>query len=320
MSLLRQLEHDFVAVTERAARAAAQTMGYGDGEHCDRVAAEAMREALERLAAAGRVAIAEAESEERTTLRVGDAGGGVEVDVAVDPLEGARLCATGAPGAVSVLAAAERGGLLAVPDVYMEKIMVGPTARGAVHLDSPVPENLRNVARSLGREVSDLTVVVLDRERHRQLVADIRDTGARIRLIAEGELSAGIAAAVRGTGVHAVMGVGRAPAGVIAAAALRCLGGEIQARLVAVDEEQKKRLAEHGFPDAGRVLATEELARGESIVFSATGVTDGEFLRGVRFFGGGSRTSTLVMSLPERLVRFTETIHLEDPTIPVQFY
>lgn len=325
MSLQRRLEHDFVAVTETAARAAAQTMGYGDGEHCDRVATEAMRDALDHLAVSGRVVIGEEEREGRTTLRAGEEvgeadDGGDQVDVAVDPLEGARLCATGAPGAMSVLAAAERGGLLAVPDVYMEKIMVGPTARGAIHLDAPVPENLRNIAQSFGREVSDLTVVVLDRERHRQLVADIRDTGARIRLIAEGDLSAGIAAAVRGTGVHAVMGVGRAPEGVIAAAALRCLGGEIQARLVAMTEGQRQRLAEHGFTDAGRVFATEELACGEAIVFSATGVTDGEFLRGVRFFGGGSRTSTLVMSLPRRLVRFVETIHLEDPTIPVHFY
>lgn len=331
MSLLRKLEHDFVAVTESTARAAAQTMGYGDGGHCDRVATEAMRLALDRLAIAGRVMIGETERSDKSSLRVGDEvgaapqggpgeGDGHEVDIAVDPLEGARLCATGAPGAMSVLAAAERGGLLALPDVYMEKIMVGPTARGSIHLDAPVPENLRNIADSFGREVSDLTVVVLDRERHRQLVADIRDTGARIRLIAECDLSAGIAAAVRGTGVHAVMGIGRAPEGVIAAAALRCLGGELQGRLLVIDEAQKKLLAEHGLEDDARILTTEDLACGKSIVFSATGVTDGEFLRGVRFFGGGSRTSTLVMSLPERVVRFAETIHLDDPSIPVQFY
>ncbi len=219
-----------------------------------------------------------------------------------------------------MLAAAERGGLFEAPDVYMEKIMVGPTARGVIHLDAPVPENLRNVARAFGRGVSDLTVVVLDRERHRRLIADIRDAGARIRLITDGDLSAGIAAAVRGTGVHAVMGIGGAPEGVLAAAALRCLGGEIQARLVALDEQQGERLAELGFTRLEKIYATEDLAGGESIVFSATGVTDGEFLRGVRLFGGGSRTSTLLMSLPHRFVRFIETIHLEEPASPVYFH
>jgi fructose-1,6-bisphosphatase class II len=322
MSLAGLLAHDFVEVTEKTAVAAAQTMGYGDGRKSDLVATEAMREALDRVGMSGRIVIGEAGGP--SMLRVGEKVGAAQgepgqVDVAVDPLEGARLCATGASGAMAVLAAAESGGLLATPDVYMEKIMVGPTARGAIHLDAPVPENLRNIARSFGREVSDLTVVVLDRERHRQLVGDIRDAGARIRLITDGDLSAGIAAAVRGTGVHAVMGVGGAPEGVIAAAALRCLGGEIQARLVALDEEQEELLAGSGL-DRGKIYRSEELARGESIVFSATGVTDGEFLRGVRFFGGGSRTSTLLMSLPKRKVRFIETIHLEDPSSPVHFH
>lgn len=325
MSLASVLENDFVDVTETTALAAAQTMGYGDGTKSDLVATEAMREALDRIDMSGRIAIGEADHADLTLLRVGEEVGAAKdepakVDVAVDPLEGARLCAKGAPGAMAVLVASERGGLFETPDVYMEKIMVGPTARGAIHLDAPVPENLRNIARSFGREVSDLTVVVLDRKRHRQLMADIRDAGARIRLITDGDLSAGIAAAVRGTGVHAVMGVGGAPEGVIAAAALRCLGGEIQGRLVALDETQAERLAELDLHDHGKIYTTEELARGESIVFSATGVTDGEFLRGVRFFGGGSRTSTLLMSLPKRLVRFIETIHLEDPTSAVHFH
>lgn len=327
MSLLRILEHDFVTVTEKAALAAAQTMGYGDGRHSDRVATEAMRVALDRIEIACRVVIDEGDQLKAKILRVEEGTGALkdkttdlEVDVAVDPLEGARLCATGAPGSMSVLAASERGGLLEVPDVYMEKIVVGPTARGVIHLDAPVPENLRNIARAFGREVSDLTVVVLDRERHRQLVSDIRDAGARIRLIAEGDLSAGIDAAVRGTGVHAAMGTGGAAEGVIAAAALRCLGGEIQARLVALDDQQAERLDERAFEDPHKIYSTEDLAQGESILFSATGVTDGEFLRGLRFFGGGSRTSTLLMSLPKRIVRFIETIHLDEPSSPVHFH
>ena len=165
--------------------------------------------------------------------------GAREVDIAVDPLEGTNLCATGAANAIAVLAASERGGLLHAPDIYMEKIIVGPTARGHVHLDAPVAENLRSIAKAFGRKVSELTIVVLDRDRHRQLIADIREAGARIRLIGDGDLSAGISAAVRGTGVHAVMGIGGAPEGVITAAAMRCLGGEIQARLKASNEEQQ---------------------------------------------------------------------------------
>jgi fructose-1,6-bisphosphatase II len=288
------LAHDFVTVTEEAARAAAQTMGYGDAEHCDRVATEAMRATLDRLDIAGQLV--------------------------TDPLAGAQLCAKGAPGALSVLAASERGGLLRVGDIYIEKLIVGRTARGEVHLDAPVPENLRSIARAYGREVSDLTVVVLDRERHEQLVSDIRGAGARIRLIPDGDLSAAVAVAVRGTGVHAVMGTGRGPDGVFAAAALRCLGGEIQARFRPRDEAEQKLLVELGIHAFDRVYSTEDLAPGDSIVLSATGVTDGEILRGVRFFGGGSRTSTLVVSQPGSIVRFVETIHQEEPGCPVHFY
>lgn len=250
--------------------------------------------------------------------RKGDEGA-PQIDIAVDPLEGTNLCASGAPGAVAVLAAAERGGLLHAPDTYMEKIVVGPTARGAVHLDAPVPENLRGIARAFKREVSDLTVVVLERDRHRQLVGDIRQAGARIRLIPDGDLSAGISAAVRGTGVHAVMGIGGAPEGVITAAAMRCLGGEIQARLVALNDAQKGRLEKLGYDDLSTIYNTDDLAQGENIVFSCTGVTDGEMLRGVRFFGGGSRTDTLFMSLKAGVIRFVDTIHRDHPGTPVHF-
>jgi fructose-1,6-bisphosphatase class II len=242
-----------------------------------------------------------------------------EVDIAVDPLEGTNLCALGAPDSIAVLAASERGGLLHAPDIYMDKIVVGPTARGHIHIDAPVAENLRNIATAFNRRVSDLTIVVLDRERHKQLIADIRRAGARIRLIPDGDLSAGISAAVRGTGVHAVLGIGGAPEGVITAAAMRCLGGEIQARLKATNEEQQERLRALGIQDVDRIYQTEDLAPGSEILFSSTGVTDGELLKGVRFFGGGSRTSTLFMSLSRRLIRFVDTIHRDQVTTPVRF-
>jgi fructose-1,6-bisphosphatase class II len=320
------LEQDFIRVTEQAAIAAAKTMGYGDRRHSDHVAVEAMRHEMDTLAMDGRVVIGEGERDKAPMLYVGEEVGALRgqdgatgVDIAVDPLEGTNLCATGSPDSISVLAASERGGLLHAPDVYMEKIIVGPTARGAVHIDAPVPENLRNIAGAFGRKVSDLTIVVLDRPRHEQLIADIRTAGARIRLITDGDLSAGISAAVRGTGVHAVMGTGGAPEGVITAAAMRCLGGEIQARLKATDAEQEERVRSMGFHDLSKIYKTEDLAPGNEILFSSTGVTDGELLRGVRFFGGGSRTSTLFMSLSRKIIRFVDTIHREQVTTPVRF-
>lgn len=323
----RLLETDFIRVTEQAAVAAATTMGFGDRTHSDRVAVEAMRTELDELPMHGRVVIGEGERDKAPMLFIGEEVGGAQsgddgapqVDIAVDPLEGTNLCATGSNDAITVLAAAERGGLLHAPDTYMEKIAVGPTARGCIHIDAPVAENLRNIAKCFQREVRELTIVVLDRDRHRQLIADIREAGARIRLITDGDLSAGIAAAVRGTGVHAVIGTGGAPEGVITAAAMRCLGGEIQARLVALDEEQKQRLESMGYTDLTTIYKTEDLAPGEEILFAATGVTDGEFLQGVRFFGGGSRTSTLFMSRPRKILRFVETIHRDSLSTPVQF-
>ncbi|MEM7585358.1 MAG: class II fructose-bisphosphatase [Acidobacteriota bacterium] len=320
-------EGDLLAVTEQAAIAAAQTMGFGDQRRSDLVAVEAMRRTLDDIDFAGRIVIGEGERDKAPMLFIGEKVGAQKdpeaaavVDIAVDPLEGTNQCAQGGPGAVTVLATAERGGLLNAPDTYMEKIIVGPTARGVVHLDAPVPENLRNIATAFGREVTDLTVVVLDRKRHRRLIADIRKAGARIRLIPDGDLAAGISAAVRGTSVHAVMGTGGAPEGVIAAAALRCLGGEIQGRLLAANEEQAERLAELGYRDLDKIYTTEELACGEKIVFSCTGVTDGQLLRGVRFFGGGVRTSTLYMSLSSGIIRFVDTIRREETGSPVQFH
>jgi fructose-1,6-bisphosphatase II len=320
------LEQDFIRVTEVAAIAAAQTTGHGDRHQSDKVAVEAMRREMDTLPIAGRIVIGEGERDEAPMLYIGEevgkakgTDGGLGVDIAVDPLEGTNLCAMGTPGAIAVLAASERGGLLHAPDVYMEKIVVGPTAKGAVHLDAPVAENLRNIADSFGREVGDLTIVVLDRDRHQQLIADIRSAGARILLIGDGDLSAGISAAVRGTGIHAVMGIGGAPEGVLAAAALRCLGGEIQARLKPIGAKQEGRVREMGIEDVGRIYATEDLAPGEKILFSATGVTDGELMRGVRAFGAGSRCSTLFMSLSRKMIRFIDTIYRQDDTTPVMF-
>ncbi|HVT60453.1 MAG TPA: class II fructose-bisphosphatase [Thermoanaerobaculia bacterium] len=332
MVLDHLLEQDFIRVTEQAAIAAAKTMGFGDRRHSDQVAVEAMRREMDSLPMNGRVVIGEGERDKAPMLYVGEqlgagrprreghsAAAAPDVDIAVDPLEGTNLCATGAPDSIAVLAASERGGLLHAPDVYMEKIIVGPTARGSIHLDAPVAENLRNIAAAFGRRVSDLTIVVLDRERHQQLISDIRQAGARIRLIGDGDLSAGISAAVRGTGVHAVLGTGGAPEGVITAAAMRCLGGEIQARLKAIDDEQLARVHALGIHDLGRIYHTEELAPGNEILFSSTGVTDGELLKGVRFFGGGSRTSTLFMSLSRKIIRFVDTIHRDQVTTPVRF-
>jgi fructose-1,6-bisphosphatase class II len=326
MALDHLLEQEFIRVTEQAAIASARTMGRGDRRHSDQVAVEAMRLEMDNLPMDGRIVIGEGERDKAPMLYTGEEvgklrgqNGATAVDIAVDPLEGTNLCATGAPDAIAVLAASERGGLLYAPDVYMDKIVVGPTARGTIHIDAPVAENLRNIAAAFGRQVADLTVVVLDRDRHQQLVEDIREAGARIRLIGDGDLSAGISAAVRGTGVHAVMGIGGAPEGVITAAAMRCLGGEIQARLKAVNDEQEGRLKELGFQDMNKIYKTEDLAPGEEILFSASGVTDGELLRGVRFFGGGSRTTTLFMSLSRKIIRFVDTIHREQVTTPVRF-
>jgi len=333
MVLDHLLEQDFIRVTEQAAIAAARTMGYGNRRHSDQVAVEAMRREMDSLPMSGRVVIGEGERDKAPMLYVGEelgagrqagrpAGAGrpyPEVDIAVDPLEGTNLCALGSPDAIAVLAASERGGLLHAPDIYMDKIVVGPTARGHVDIDAPVAVNLRNIAAAFGRQIAHLTIVVLDRERHQQLVADIRQAGARIRLIPDGDLSAGISAAVRGTGVHAVFGIGGAPEGVITAAAMRCLGGEIQARLKATNEEQLERVRALGIRDLDRIYRTEDLAPGNEILFSSTGVTDGELLKGVRFFGGGSRTSTLFMSLSRKIIRFVDTIHRDEVTTPVRF-
>jgi fructose-1,6-bisphosphatase class II len=247
-------------------------------------------------------------------------GAGPSIDIAVDPLEGTNLCATGAAGAMAVLAAAEQGGLLHAPDIYMEKLVVPGVARDHVDLSAPIADNLHGLADALDRDVDDLVIIVLDRPRHRQLIADIRDAGARIRLIGDGDLSAGISAAVSGTAVHAVMGVGGAPEGVLTAAAMRCLNGSIQGRLVLTRPPDEERLRRMGISDPGRVYRTEDLAPGGNVVFAAAGVTDGTLLQGIRFFKDGVRAHCLVMTTRPHQVRFIDTIHVEDsPEAVIRF-
>jgi fructose-1,6-bisphosphatase class II len=314
------LEIGFLRATERAAIAAARTMGYGDGKRSDREAVEAMRIEMMKLRMRGQIVIGEGERDKAPMLYVGeqlgreDDGDGRErpgIDIAVDPLEGTNLCATGTPNAMAVLAAAETGGLLSAPDIYMDKIVVGPSAASAIDINASVEENLKGIADSFGRKVTELTIVVLDRERHQDLIGEIREAGARIKLIPDGDLSGGIAAAVRGTGVHAAIGIGGAPEGVLTAAAMRCLNGRMQGRLKPLAKWQEDRLDEMGIEDRNRVYETDELASGDDIIFSATGVTDGDLLRGVRFFAHGVRVSSLFMSRRTNTVRFVDTIYQE---------
>jgi fructose-1,6-bisphosphatase II len=313
---------EFVRVVERAAIAAARTMGQGDRKYADQVAVEAMRKEMETVDIDGTIVIGEGERDEAPMLFIGEKVGrsGDAVDIAVDPLEGTNLCATGAANAIAVLAAAEQGGLLHAPDIYMDKIVVGPSSKGKVDLRAPVDDNLKAIAQALDRDVNDLVVIVLDRPRHEKLISDIRKAGARIRLIGDGDLSAGITAAVRGTGVHAVMGTGGAPEGVLTAAAMRCLNGEIQGRLVLTKPADADRLKKMGITDLDRVYGTEDLAPGRSVIFAAAGVTDGSLLKGVRFFGDGTRTHCLVMTTIPHQVRFIDTIHAkDDPDVKIRF-
>ncbi|MFZ2491271.1 MAG: class II fructose-bisphosphatase, partial [Thermoanaerobaculia bacterium] len=278
------LEIGFLRAAEKAAMAAARTMGYGKRKYSDQVAVEGMREELNKLKMRGTVVIGEGERDKAPMLYVGEPLGRgwtegeiyPEVDIAVDPLEGTNLCATGAANSVAVIAASEKGGLLNAPDIYMDKIVVGPTAAQAISLTASVEENLHRMAEAYKRDINELVITVLDRERHHDLIAQIRDAGARIKLIDDGDLSAGIAAAIRGTGVHAAMGIGGAPEGVLTAAAMRCLSGRMQGRLKPLEKWQEERLKSMNLTDTEKVYDTEDLASGDDIIFCATGVTDGD--------------------------------------------
>jgi len=311
-----------VAATEAGAIAAARLMGRGDREGADHAAVEAMRRAMDEAEISGTVVIGEGERDEAPMLYIGEKVGNPDaataVDIAVDPLEGTNLVATGSPNATVVMAAAEPGGLMHAPDTYLRKLIVGPQVAGHVNINDPVETTIHKIAERLGREPWDITVVILERPRHDDLIAEVRATGARIKLISDGDLTAGISVAVSGTGVHAVMGTGGAPEGVLTAAALKCLGGEIQAQFRWRSDEERERARAMGVDvdDSDRVYLTNDLASGEEVVFSATGVTDGELLRGVRFFGGGARTHSLLMSYKRGVVRFIDTVHTFDSQPP----
>jgi fructose-1,6-bisphosphatase II len=315
---------EMIRVTEAAAIDAARFMGRGARDEADAAATEAMRRTMEEIEFDGRIVIGEGERDEAPMLYIGERVGRQTaergevpaIDIAVDPLEGTNLVAHGQAGAITVLAASEAGGLTHAPDTYMEKLCVGPVVAGKVDIRETPTENLGRIAEALGRRVRDITVVILERPRHDDLIAEVREAGARIKLIGDGDLSAAISCAVSGTGVHAVMGIGGAPEGVITAAALRCLGGEIQARFRYRSPEERERGSRMGHGDEDRVYQTEDLAPGENIVFAATGVTAGDLLSGVKFFGGGARTHSLVMAYQTKQVRFVDTVHMFDRDSP----
>jgi fructose-1,6-bisphosphatase II len=309
----RNLALEVVRVTEAAALASARLMGRGDEHGADQAAVEAMRRAFGDMAISGEVVIGEGERDEAPMLYIGEKvgrwkDGDVAIEIAVDPLEGTNLCATGAPNALSVVAMGERGKLLRAPDAYMEKIAAGPRAKGAIDLRRSPTENLRRVADALGKYVEDLTVVILDRPRHEPLVREVREAGARIRLIPDGDVAGALNTALPDTGVDLLMGVGGAPEGVIAAAALRCVGGDLQGRLVFRKDSDRERARRMGVQDPDRIMTAEELAGGD-VMFAATGVTNGDFLKGVRFTGEGARTHSVVMRSRTGTVRYIDTEH-----------
>jgi fructose-1,6-bisphosphatase II len=298
----------YVRVTEGAALTAARWLGRADQEAAERDAGEAMRRVLDDFPIEGRVVIGSAEEE--SPLRVGETigAGGEPVDLAVDPLEGRGVVARGGNGAMAMIAVAERGSLPNLPDMYMRKMAVGPLARGSIDLLKPISENVQAIADAFGRRPNDITTIVLDRPRHHDLIEDIRSSGARIKLIQDGTVTASISAAIRGTNDHLAVGIGGTRQAVMSAAALRCLGGELQAQLWPTTRGEIEQARQAGIEDATRVFTTEELAPGEVIV-AATGVSNGDLLRGVRFLADSARTHSLVMCTRCNWVRFTDGIH-----------
>jgi fructose-1,6-bisphosphatase II len=307
---------DFLTVTEQAAIASARWLGRGDNMAADQAAVDAMRTALGEMPITGTVVIGEGQKDEAPELYVGEVlgTGGMPCEIAVDPLEGTSLVARGDSGAVAICAIGAPGGVMSAPDMYMQKLVVGATARGRVNIEAPIAETLEIVARCYGRAVRDLTTIVLDRPRHERLIEDIRAAGARIRLIPDGDITASLSVAVRGTGDHLYVGIGGSTEGVITAAALECLGAEIQAKMWPRTDEERRKMAEFGIERPDRVLTTRDLAPAPLYVV-ATGVTDGGLLRGVRYFADGARTHSIVMDLVGSTVRFIDTVHLLSPTL-----
>ena len=311
LHLDRNLALEVVRVTEAAALAASRLMGRGDEKAADQAAVDAMRKALNSLAIDGTVVIGEGERDEAPMLFIGEkvGQGGPRVDIALDPLEGTTITAKGGPNALAVIAMAEQGGFLNAPDVYMEKIAVGGgLPEGIVDLDNAPETNLRNLAKAKGVEIADLVTCILDRPRHAELIAKVREAGARIMLISDGDVSGVIATASAGSGVDLYMGSGGAPEGVLAAAALRCIGGQIQGRLLFRNEDERGRAARLGVKDLSKKYTILELAKGD-VMFAATGVTDGSMLKGIRRFPGGSSTHSIVMRSKTGTVRLIEATH-----------
>ena len=310
----RTLSLEFARVVEAAALRSGRLLGRGQKDAADGLAVDAMRQAFDSVRISGTVVIGEGEIDEAPMLYIGEhvGAGGPEVDIAVDPIEGTNLIAKGQNGAIAVMAIAEKGGLLHAPDMYMEKLCVGPRGAGAIDITKSLTENIKNVAAKMNRNVDEITLVMLDRERHHGLMKEARDLGARIMLISDGDVNPAMECCIEGSGVHMVVGTGGAPEGVLAAAALKCVGGDMQARLKPGNEEEIRRCHEMGITDVNQVLTLDDLVRTDDVIFAATAITRGNLLNAIQYFPGGARTHTIVMRSKTGTVRFLDTVHMDE--------
>lgn len=309
----RTLSLEFARVVEAAALRSGRLLGRGQKDEADGLAVDAMRQAFDSVRISGTVVIGEGEIDEAPMLYIGEhvGAGGPEVDIAVDPIEGTNLIAKGQNGAIAVMAIAEKGGLLHAPDMYMEKLCVGPRGAGAIDITKSLTENIKNVAAKMERNVDEITLVMLDRERHQGLMKEARDLGARIMLITDGDVNPAMECCIEGSGVHMVVGTGGAPEGVLAAAALKCVGGDMQARLKPETDEEIRRCHEMGIADVNQVLTLDDLIRTDDVIFAATAITRGNLLNPIQYFPGGARTHTIVMRSKTGTVRFLDTVHMD---------
>lgn len=309
----RTLSLEFARVVEAAALRSGRLLGRGQKDAADGLAVDAMRQAFDSVHISGTVVIGEGEIDEAPMLYIGEhvGAGGPEVDIAVDPIEGTNLIAKGQNGAIAVMAIAEKGGLLHAPDMYMEKLCVGPRGAGAIDITKSLTENIKNVAAKMERNVDEITLVMLDRERHQGLMKEAREVGARIMLISDGDVNPAMECCIEGSGVHMVVGTGGAPEGVLAAAALKCVGGDMQARLKPETEEEIRRCHEMGIADVNQVLTLNDLVRTDDVIFAATAITRGNLLNPIQYFPGGARTHTIVMRSKTGTVRFLDTVHMD---------
>ena len=310
----RTLSLEFARVVEAAALRSGRLLGRGQKDAADGLAVDAMRQAFDSVRISGTVVIGEGEIDDAPMLYLGEhvGAGGPEVDIAVDPIEGTNLIAKGQNGAIAVMAIAEKGGLLHAPDMYMEKLCVGPRGAGAIDITKSLTENIKNVAAKMNRNVDEITLVMLDRERHHGLMKEARDLGARIMLISDGDVNPAMECCIEGSGVHMVVGTGGAPEGVLAAAALKCVGGDMQARLKPETEEEIRRCHEMGITDVNQVLTLDDLVRTDDVIFAATAITRGNLLNAIQYFPGGARTHTIVMRSKTGTVRFLDTVHMDE--------